>query len=600
MDTSSKRKQSTCLVAFSILLIAAVGVICGLIVADAGHPAAGDVSLRAFFADLFKTYTPRRACMFHEPPVIWLHLVSDTLIAAAYFSIPVALVYFARQRKDLPFHWIYVLFAAFILACGTTHLLGAWNLWQALYRIDGIVKFITAVLSVATAVVLWPLIPKALSLPSHAQLEARVRQRTAELAAANETLRQEIAGRAAAEEHRERLLVSERAAREEGERANRMKDEFLAMVSHELRTPLNAMLGWSDLLAHKSLEDEDVRDGIEVIHRNAQAQAQLVEDLLDLSRIISGQMRLRMLPVDLTEVVRSAAQAVAPAAEAKGIAIRQSLPHKAAPINGDFGRLQQVVWNLLSNAVKFTPAGGNVSMTVTHKDSSITLSISDTGEGMPPEFLPHVFERFQQADSSSTRRHGGLGIGLAIVRHLVELHGGTVRASSPGLGKGSTFTVMLPIHFASQQLAAADAAAPAPAGTSLNGLRILVVEDEPDSRRLIKRLLEDDGAAVITAGSAADAWCLLESERPDLLVCDISMPGEDGYSLIQRIRAHPDPAIGKIPAAALTAYARPEDRARALDSGFQAHLPKPVQPADLLSTLAALGNTGPPPQQPLA
>jgi PAS domain S-box-containing protein len=551
----------TCVILWGIEGGAAVGAAGHAHAAHIHPPAQGQGS--GVLDNLVRVYTPRRVCMYEEQPLIWLHVVSDAFIALAYYSIPLALIYFVRRRQDVAFSWMFWMFAAFILACGTTHVFGLWAIWQPLYWIDGLVKAGTAAVSVATAIALWFLIPHALMLRSPAQLEQMITERTAELAAANEFLRQQITARQAAEgrlegiigsamdaivtidedqritlfngaaermfqcpaheaigkpldgfippdlreihhahvrqfgetgvtvramqahqrplsavrtdgeifpveatisqvsvngqkfftaivrdvterraaeEEREQLLESERAARSEAERANRLKDEFLATVSHELRTPLNSILGWSELLS-RSRGERELEDGLDAIRRNARTQVQLVEDLLDLSRIISGKMRLDVQRVDLPDVIEAAVQAVQPAAQAKSIAIQRMLDPLAGPVTGDPARLQQVMWNLLSNAIKFTPKEGRVQVRLERVNSHLEISVNDTGEGISPELLPHLFERFRQGDASTTRRHGGLGIGLALVRHLVELHGGSVRAKSPGEGQGATFTV---------------------------------------------------------------------------------------------------------------------------------------------------------------
>jgi signal transduction histidine kinase/ActR/RegA family two-component response regulator len=403
----------------------------------------------------------------------------------------------------------------------------------------------------------------------------------------------DITERKRAEAERERLLASERAARGEAERSSRMKDEFLATLSHELRTPLNAIYGWSQMLQQKPLSNEDVVEGLAVIARNAKAQTQLIEDLLDMSRIVSGKLRMDVQRVNLADVIDAAVQAMLPAVEAKGIRLQKIVDPLAGPATGDPNRLQQVVWNLLSNAVKFTPRGGRVQVFLERVDSHVELAVTDTGEGFALELLPHLFERFRQADSSSTRRHGGLGLGLAIVRHLVELHGGSVRAASPGPGQGSTFTVVLPLRAAQVEEGAETVHAAArndavAAKFSLRGVKLLVVDDEPDARHLLKRLLGKLGADVLLAGTAAEGLELLRRERPDVLICDIGLPQEDGYAFLRRVRKLSSREGGDTPAVALTAYARSEDRTIAMLAGFQTHLPKPVEPAELLAVVANL------------
>jgi signal transduction histidine kinase/ActR/RegA family two-component response regulator len=407
----------------------------------------------------------------------------------------------------------------------------------------------------------------------------------------------DVTERKAVELDRERLLESERAARTELERANQMKDEFLATLSHELRNPLNAILGWAQILNNGQLPAEDVAEGIEVIERNARAQAQIIEDLLDMSRIISGKIRLDVQRVDLAAVVRAAIETIKPAADAKGIRLRAVLDPIASPISGDPNRLQQVFWNLLSNAVKFTPRGGAVQIVLERVNSHLEVSVVDSGEGIDPQFLPHVFDRFRQADATTTRTHGGLGLGLAIVRQLVELHGGVVRAKSAGRGAGATFVVHLPLtaivperHAATERRHPVASVSPntVEACAEIAGVTVVVVDDEPDARGLLRRLLEDCDAKVFDAASAADALHLVQSVRPDVLVSDIGMPGEDGYSLIRRLRELPVEQGGGTPAVALTAYARADDRVNVVLAGFQHHLSKPVEPAELIAIVASL------------
>jgi hypothetical protein len=378
-----------------------------------------------------------------------------------------------------------------------------------------------------------------------------------------------------------------------------MKDEFVATLSHELRTPLNAILGWSQILTRSAPRDDgDVAEGLAAIERNARAQSQIIEDLLDMSRIISGQMRLDVQPVDLSAVVRAAVDTVRPSADAKGIRLNVVIDPQAAPVSGDAARLQQVFWNLLTNAVKFTPREGRVQVQLLRVDSHLEVSVIDTGDGIGPEFLPYVFERFRQSDGSTTRRHGGLGLGLAIVKQLVELHGGSVRAISDGRGRGSTFNVSLPLMavkpegngeaVAHRHTSRHPAAADDRACKAIRGVRVLVVDDEPDARAMVRRLLEDCRARVITASSAGEALERLKSERPDVIISDIGMPDEDGYSLIRKVRSLPAEQGGHVPAVALTAYARSEDRVRAITAGFQHHVAKPVEPAELIAIVASL------------
>ena len=402
---------------------------------------------------------------------------------------------------------------------------------------------------------------------------------------------EEIRQRSEAE--RTQLLAREQEARVQAETANRLKDEFLATLSHELRSPLNAMLGWTRLLNTRKLDEATTARAMETIERTARAQAQLVEDLLDVSRIIGGKMQLNVRPMDLSNVIRATVETLNPALEAKAIQLQLELNATIGSIAGDAARLQQVVWNLLSNAIKFTPSGGQVTIKLKQVNSCIELCISDTGQGILPEFVPFVFDRFRQADSSTTRLYGGLGLGLAIVRHLVELHGGTVHAASQGKDQGATFTVKLPLiptPCPSQppvQRSSIDPASFVPL-PSLMGLRVLVVDDEADARDFLTTALEQCSAEVIVAASAAEAISALLHTQPNILISDIGMPEEDGFSLIRRVRALSPTQGGTVPAIATTAYARPEDRERAIAAGFQSHLSKPIEPAKLASTIVNL------------
>ena len=399
---------------------------------------------------------------------------------------------------------------------------------------------------------------------------------------------------------RTQALAREKAAREEAEEANHLKDEFLATVSHELRTPLTAILGWSNMLLAGDLNDAARDRALEVIHRNAQAQNQLISDLLDVSRIISGKLRLDLRTVELSPILEAAVEATRPAAEAKGVHLTTSLDPYAGPVNGDADRLQQVVWNLLTNAIKFTPEGGRVEVKSEIAGTRVEITVRDTGIGIAPEFLPHIFDRFRQADPGTNRIHGGMGLGLSIVRQLVELHGGMIRAKSQGEGRGATFTVSLPFVKTEQEPKPAERRPPAAAvrleiecPPALRGLRVLVVDDEADTRDMLRAVLEHCHAEVITAGSASEALEAIAQLRPDVLISDVGMPGDDGYSLIAKVRALPAERGGRIPAAALTAYVRAEDRVKVLRSGFQLHVPKPVEPAELVTVVAHLaGRSG--------
>jgi len=400
-------------------------------------------------------------------------------------------------------------------------------------------------------------------------------------------LAEELGRRAALAVDNARLYRASQDARAGAEKANRAKDEFLATLSHELRTPLTPILGWTVMLRSGTLDPAAVHRGLEVIERNVRAQTQLIGDLLDVSRIITGKLRLEVSPIAVVPVVEAGVEAVRSSAEAKEITLGMELPSEMPTIVGDPDRLQQVVWNLVSNAVKFTPQGGRIDVRLRQDGSFLSLSVTDNGKGIEPEFIPHVFERFRQADSTSTRSHGGLGLGLAIVRHLVELHGGTVYAESGGVGEGSTFTVRLPLTTPLQG-PAPPKPEPVDPDVRLDGVRVMVVEDEQDVRDFLRMSLVHYGAEVTAFETSADALVAVEAQRPDVLVSDIGMPGEDGYAFIRRVRALGPDRGGQVPAAALTAYAKGEDGQRVLSAGFQVHLPKPVQPADLANVVATL------------
>ena len=376
--------------------------------------------------------------------------------------------------------------------------------------------------------------------------------------------------------------------------ANRVKDDFLATLSHELRTPLNAILGYARMLRSGWVTGEKHARAVEAVERNATALTQIVEDVLDVSRIVAGKIRLNIQPLDLPVVVRNAVDTILPAAEAKGVRVKTILDPGAAPVSGDPDRIQQIVWNLAANAVKFTPRGGMVQVVLQRVNSHVEIAVSDTGVGIRPDFLPHIFERFRQADSGSTRATGGLGLGLAIARHLVEAHGGTIHAASPGEGAGATFRVRLPLMIVHAEPLErrvhprTQTAPPATALPDLHTVRVLVVDDEPDATALVREILEAAGADVATADSAVSALDRIAGYRPDVLITDLGMPVMDGFELISRIRALPDRALSEVPAAALTAYARSEDRIKALDRGFQLHLAKPVDPTELVVAIASL------------
>lgn len=393
---------------------------------------------------------------------------------------------------------------------------------------------------------------------------------------------------------REKLLESERHARAEAERMSEMKDDFLANLSHELRTPLTAIVGWAQILRHGSRNEADLVRGLDTIERNARVQTQLIEDLLDMSRITSGKVRLDIQPIEPVLFIEAAIESVRPAADAKGIRLEKILDSMAGPISGDPNRLQQVIWNLLTNAIKFTPRGGKVQILLERVNSHIEISVADTGIGIETQFIANVFERFRQGDASTTRKYGGLGLGLSIVRSLVEMHGGTVQAHSSGVNQGATFAVHLPVTVVHRHALGEGRVHPKSSiGASqdfrildMAGTKVLVVDDELDSRELVKRVLSDCNAQVFTAGTAEEALRLIEQEHPDVLITDIGMPDVDGYELLRRVRELGPSRGGKVPAIALTAFARSEDRTRALRAGFMVHVSKPVEPSELVATVA--------------
>ncbi|MEG4961792.1 MULTISPECIES: ATP-binding protein [unclassified Microcoleus] len=558
---------------------------------------------------LFSTnFIPHGHCYLWKPGLVWLHLTSDAVTALAYYSVAVAIIYFTNERKDLPAQTVMLLVGFFFIfaLCGTTHLMEVVTLWHPIYWVSGLIKAATGAWSFYTfTFLLIPLIPVAIDAPSPAQLaltnqeleesrrriqainvelEQRVQERTAQLEASNRI--------------KDELLMREQIIRAEAEAANRAKDEFLSILSHELRTPLNAILGWSTMLRHRTLSEDKVVRALETIERNAKSQAQLIEDILDVSRIITGKLRLQVRPVNLVSVIECAIESLHLAAEAKSIRLHSVLDSEAGPLLGDADRLQQVVWNLLSNALKFTPKDGRVQIRLERVNSHLEITVSDTGPGISSDFLPFVFDRFRQHDSTTTRSYGGLGLGLAIVRQLVELHGGTVTVVSPGIGQGTTFTVKLPatiIHAPASDPerlnSIVEANGRVEVSLTLEGLQILVVDDEADARELLSTILQKYGADVIAVGSVKEALTIIETttnSSPDVLVSDIGMPDEDGYSLICKLRQVEAQRGGRLPAIALTAYARNDDRRQALLAGFQIHLTKPVDAAELVAVVASL------------
>ena len=530
------------------------------------------------FSSKYSLFHPHGYCYLWDTDLVAVHVISDGLIGVSYVAISATLIYLvSRARTLLPFSWVFVAFGVFIIACGATHLMEVWTLWSPLFWLSGDLKIVTALASVATAVVLPPLLPTVVKVlqdahvsddrrraleDAHAELERRVEERTAQL----------------------------QQALQRAEEANRAKETFLSTVSHELRTPLNAMLGWARMLNDPTSDESLVRRGLAVIDRNATIQAQLVEDLLDISRLGGGTLQLHTQPVDLVQVVADALEVVRPAAEARHVRLVSTVHPERLPLVGDGRRLQQVVWNLLSNAVKFTPAQGVVAISLSREDARAVIEVTDTGIGIDPSFVPRLFERFSQADTSSTRAHHGVGLGLAIARQLVELHGGTITATSSGPGTGATFRVELPLRAGIEAAQPSDArnAQLARESVDLTGIHVLVVDDDGDTRETLGVMLARAGASVTTAESADRAFEQLQARAFDVVLSDLSMPGRDGYDLIHQVRHASLDHIRHIPAVAISAYARDEDRVRALQSGFHLHVTKPVAPDELLQAISAV------------
>jgi len=405
----------------------------------------------------------------------------------------------------------------------------------------------------------------------------------------------DVTARQSAEDERAASLVRERDARKHAEEADRLKDEFLATLSHELRTPLTSILGWASMIRTGEVEGSNATRAIETIERNARSQARLIDDLLDVSRIITGNLRLDMHPLNLAPIVEAALDALRPTADVKGIKLQTRFVPAQCLVKGDPNRLRQVIWNLLSNAIKFTPRNGSVSIDLTCVESTARLTVGDTGDGISPEFLPYVFDRFRQAEGSISRKQGGLGLGLAVARHLVELHGGTIRAESDGLGTGAVFTVDLPLAQERRDPARAEERRREVerrrsrlGAVRLDGVHVLLVEDDDDSRKLLGAMLKRYGARITSTKSAAEALRVFESELPDVLVSDIGMPDQDGYELVRKLRGLPPEKGGNTPAIALTGYASRKDKERALSSGYQQHMAKPIEQADIVKAIAAL------------
>jgi signal transduction histidine kinase/ActR/RegA family two-component response regulator len=515
-------------------------------------------------------FHPHGYCYLWLPSLVTTHVLSDLSIGVSYVAIAATLVWLVQKaRRGLPFSWIFVAFGVFIIACGATHFMEVWTLWTPVFWLAADVKIVTAGASVATALALPPLVPKVLDIihaarlseerrleleRTHADLERRVGERTADLA----------------------------NALQRAEEANHAKEAFLAAISHELRTPLNAILGWADILErHPDLTL--LKRAIPVITRNAQAQARVVGDLVDVSNIAAGKMRLEPQTTDVSALLTTTVDLIRAAADAKRLTIDVMIVPSLV-VWGDPARLQQVFWNLLSNAVKFNADGGSISVAAGATEARARIAVSDSGVGIDPHFLHSVFERFTQADMSPTRGHHGLGLGLAIVRHLVELHGGAIRADSHGVGCGSTFTVEIPLQlYGRQGLQEPDVSA-----ADLRGVRVLVVDDDPDSRETVAAILETAGAATTRAHSASAGLERVLEQPVDVIVSDIAMPDRDGVDFIQDVRRLPDSRLRRTPAVALTAFVRDEDRRRILSAGFQKFVAKPVTAARLVESVASL------------
>ena len=520
-------------------------------------------------------FHPHGYCYLWQTGLVGAHVVSDGLIGLSYIAISATLIYLVwRARRLLPFSWMFVSFGVFIVACGATHLIEIWTLWKPVFWLAADAKIVTAIASVATAIVLPPQLPKVLDVLQAAHVSE---QRRVALERAHAELEQRVAERTS----------QLQAALDRAEDAARSKEAFLSTVSHELRTPLNAILGWSRMLNPGSADEPFMRRGLAVIDRNATIQAQLVEDLLDMSQLNAGTMRLKLQPVDLVRVVSDALEVVRPAANAKNVDIAIIEQPAHAAMVGEPRRLQQVIWNLLSNAVKFTPAGGHVSISIAVRNGQCLVEVRDTGVGIERSFIPSLFERFTQADTSSTREYRGVGLGLAIARQLVELHGGRIAAHSEGAGKGAAFIVNLPIRSAADMTIE-----PGPASgarpVDLGGVRVLVVDDDVDAREALALMLARSGASVTTAASADEAFDELKAGAFDVLLSDLAMPTRDGYDLIQRVRKAEDDRLRRTPAIAVSAFAREEERTRAIACGFHLHVSKPVVPEELVGAVGAL------------
>jgi signal transduction histidine kinase/DNA-binding NarL/FixJ family response regulator len=519
-------------------------------------------ALRALFDS--RTFMPHAFCYRWDSRLLWINGLSDALIGLSYIAISAMLTLLVhRARRDIPFSWIFLAFGMFIVACGGTHIMEVVTLYMPAYWFSGAVKIVTAVASVATALVLPPMIPKALAMVRDAK---KSEERRVEL------------------QERLEALERERTARAEAEEASRSKDAFLATLSHELRTPMTAVLGWASMVNSGDLDEETRQLGLEAIERSARAQARLIDDLLDVSRIVTGKMSLDTQVIDVNEVIRSAVQTVQPIAEAGGVLLQASFGTVRRPLIADPARLQQVFVNLLANAIKFTPEEGHVTIASRADGDEVIVTVTDTGAGISSSFLPRIFDRFSQADESSTRAHGGLGLGLAIARSIVELHGGTVGAASQGEHLGATFTVRLPLASGSAELPTARKRETAI--KELAGARVMLVEDDQTAREMLTVALRRAGAIVKPYERAAEALADFDSSQIDVVLTDIAMPGDDGISLLRKIRLAETPAGRRVPVIAVTAIAGEDERKRILDEGFDDFVHKPLEPAELVAAVA--------------
>ncbi len=648
-------------------------------------------------------FMPHGHCYLWAPEMVWTQVSSNLLIGVAYASIASTLGVLVRRIVNIPFAWVYLAFGTFILSCGLTHLFDVVTVWHPIYWADAAVRVVTAVASMATAILLVPFVPRAVAFAgearlsneralqlqtahrdlesAHRELERREREARQRASLSEEQFRKlvetmpqlawisdadgkhvfrnqrwrEYTGlsfsdpadpgwqsshepstreqvlrawsdavrrkhpfelesqfRRADGEYRWFLLRAvplfddsgrvlswmgtctdihdQRLAHEEAVRTAKMKDEFLASVSHELRTPLNAIVGWAHLLKVGTLPPEKVARALESVENNALAQARLVDDLIDLSRIVSGKMRLDPVLINPADAVVGALDALRHTAQAKDIELNAAVDRAAGLVLADPGRLQQIVWNLVGNAIKFTPKHGCVNVHSLRAEAQVQIVISDTGPGIKRDFLPHLFDKFSQEDGSSRRSYGGLGLGLAITKQLVELQGGEIRAESAGEGRGATFTVTLPLaRDTTRRISKPVSPIPESPGPEVQGLRLLLVEDDMDSREVVSAILGDWGIAVTTASNAEDALGLLQQTAVDVIISDVGLPGMDGHAFMRAVREQP--ALAHVPAVALTAFAYAEDRDRALEAGFQLHLRKPFTHDELLGIITQLAKT---------